>query len=342
MEDWKRRLEEMRVPFQEFDPHNPRSVTGTHNIVLVSPDKATFESWPQIISEINEIRPVVRLIADESHLWFTDNDLRAHALSNPSALRLFPMQVVLLSATVPPAAERWLTEQFALVNPSIIRGLSHRPELKMVFLTGYENVDDMVDALDEYLTRVKEELEWGEKDRFLAYANYHNVAQSIADKCGIEIYQASDGSKRVELAKRRAIYDRLKSGERPGLVATTALSAGTDYPHIRVSCHVGMPFDLVTFVQQASRAGRDGKPAHCVILATQGSTSSKAHLNHLRGVQEMKNMVFGSKDTTDRSPRCARWHIGNFLDGQGFTCRDFGPEWQVCSMCEAGKYNRHT
>ncbi|RXW12456.1 hypothetical protein EST38_g13400 [Candolleomyces aberdarensis] len=341
MEDWKRRLEEMGVPFQEFNPHNPRSITGSHNIILLSPDKGTFDSWPHLISEINQIRPVVRLVVDETHLWFTDNAFRQSALSNPSALRLFPMQVVLLSATVSPAAEKWLTEQFALVNPSVIRGLSHRAELKIIVMTGYESSDEMVDALEAYLERVKEELEWGEKDRFIAYSNFHDVAKSIADRCGVEIYQAKDGKNRVEHEKRRAIYGRFERGERPGLVATTALSAGTDYSHIRVTCHVGMPFDLVTFVQQASRAGRDGKPAHCVILATQGPTSSKSHLNHLRGVQELRNMVFGSRDRSDLTPRCARWHIGNFLDGQGFTCRDFGPGWQVCSSCEPG-LNEHS
>ncbi|KAJ2927780.1 hypothetical protein H1R20_g9315, partial [Candolleomyces eurysporus] len=335
MEDWKTRLTDMGLSFEEYDATNPHSVTGKHNIVLVSPDKAAFDTWPEVLASIDKVAPVVRVVIDEAHLWFTDNDFRSQALGNPSSLRLFPMQMVILSATIPPVAEQWMTQEFALVNPVVIRGLSHRAELKMVFMTGYESTDDMADAFEDYIGRFKEEHGWGEKDRFVIYANYHNVAQEIADKFELEVYQASTATKRIKAEERRAIYNRFKSGEREGLVATTALSAGTDYPHIRLTCHIGTPFDLVTFVQQASRAGRDGQPAHClVITSSKRSSSSKSHNPKLRGVREMSEMVFGSSDPSNNTSKCARWHIGRFLDGEGYTCRAFGPEWQTCSPCE--------
>ena len=60
-----------------------------------------------------------------------------------------------------------------------------------------------------------------------------------------------------------------KGNEVPILVATKAFGMGIDKPNIRYIIHFGMPDSLESFYQEAGRAGRDQRPAHCVAIFTE-------------------------------------------------------------------------
>jgi ATP-dependent DNA helicase RecQ len=62
------------------------------------------------------------------------------------------------------------------------------------------------------------------------------------------------------------------------MVATTAFGMGIDKPNIRYILHYQAPGSLEQYVQEIGRAGRDGRPAHCIFLFDPADLEIHEHL----------------------------------------------------------------
>ncbi len=70
----------------------------------------------------------------------------------------------------------------------------------------------------------------------------------------------------IDSKDKREIIEAFVAGSIPIICATNAFGMGIDKENIRLVLHYNMPGSLENYIQEAGRAGRDLKPARCVLL----------------------------------------------------------------------------
>ncbi|WP_289017151.1 DEAD/DEAH box helicase, partial [uncultured Aeromicrobium sp.] len=185
--------------------------------------------------------------------------LSSATVSEPeaSARRLTGLDVVAVTDDASPHGPRTI----ALWEPPLV-GAAHPSQPPSRRSAGREAADVLTDLVLD-------------RTRTLVFSRSRRGAESIARGAQERLGEvAPELPARVATYRggylpeeRRALEDRLRSGDLLGLAATNALELGVDVSGLDAVVSVGFPGTRAAFWQQVGRAGRDGQPSLGVLVA---------------------------------------------------------------------------
>jgi ATP-dependent DNA helicase RecQ len=232
-----------------------RLADGGPLVVLTTPETLQSEKHRE---HFIEAKPWL-LAVDEAHCiseW--GHDFRPAYLRLGTEREALGDPVVLaLTATATPHVQEDIAERLALRDPVVVTAPPHRPNLRLevamvpgdrkperagLLLKGLKRPGILYCSTTLQTNRVWAALDAGR----IPTARYHGRMTKAEREAAQKLYM-HPRSKRV-------------------MVATSAFGMGIDKADIRYVMHYQCPGSLEQYVQEAGRAGRDGKLSRCVLL----------------------------------------------------------------------------
>lgn len=245
---------------------------GEINLLYLSPERVNKNNdLEQMIRQLAARGKLKRLVFDEAHcLSDWGHDFRPDYLRVKSKLEdlgLKNLSVACLTATATDKVQKSLIDKLDLKNPLEIRASNDRPNIQY-FAERFSGERDDRSKLRSTIQII----EWANQHYQDDYAiiiyvstrkKAETVARALSTYLGQKIEAYHGGLSPI---LRRETQEHFMDGTNKVIVATNAFGMGVDKTNVRVVIHFQPPSNVPAYIQEAGRAGRDGKAAYALLM----------------------------------------------------------------------------
>ena len=236
---------------------------GDLRMLYVAPERFQNERFREAIQRMK----VALFAVDEAHCiseWghnFRPDYLKLVEFSRQCQAE----RVLALTATATPQVLADICKAFAIAPECAVRTGFYRPNLTLLTtpLAATERDEQLLDRLRSRPAGPT-----------IVYVTLQRTAEDVAARLTKADLEARAYHAGLAAEDRAAVQDWFLASNTGIVVATIAFGMGVDKANIRYVYHYNLPKSLENFSQEVGRAGRDGAPSICEVLACRDDLSA--------------------------------------------------------------------
>ncbi|KAI3604779.1 atp-dependent helicase [Moniliophthora roreri] len=229
------------------------------SLLYVSPEKLKESgSLRGILADWHHAGEVARFVIDEAHCISTWGQDFREAYQGLGRLRIeYPsVPIMALTATANKLMVDDITKQLKLKDWAFFTQSFNRPNLKYMI---YDKKGKVVDDIYAFITK------YHANQTGVVYCIGRDKCEKVAEQFRKKGLTARHYHAVMDPAEKEEALKEWQTNKVRIIVATIAFGMGIDKPDVRFVIHHDLPKSLDGYYQETGRAGRDGKPANCVL-----------------------------------------------------------------------------